>query len=122
MKAYRGLIAAVLLAALAFIGGLDVLDAAPAQITTVAADYGEKRDSDKRDVAYPHNAVADRGAPDRRWVPALPPSPSHSHVPESLRFAARAAPPEAPSMRAMSDHRARHVDTCSPETLQTFRC
>jgi hypothetical protein len=122
VRAYRGLIAAVLLAALAFLGGLDVLDTPPAQAATVAAEYGEGRDHDRRDFSQPQHAVVDHGAPDRRWVPALPPSPSHSHVPGSLRFAARATLPEAPSMRAMSDQRARHVAPCSPESLQTFRC
>jgi hypothetical protein len=122
VRAYRGLVAAVLLAALAFIGGLDVLDTAPVQAATVAVEYGEKRDYDKRDFSHPHHTVVDRGAPDRRWIPALPPSPSHSHVPGSLRFAARATLPETSSMPVVSDQRARHVGPCSPETLQTFRC
>jgi hypothetical protein len=130
VRAYRGWIAAMLLTALALVGGPEMLDTAltPAHVQaaqttwTGSTEYGDKRDLRARDVAYPHRKFADRGAPDRRWVPALPPSPSQSHVPGSVRLAAGAPSPQAPSARVAGGHRPPRGGACSPETLQIFRC
>jgi hypothetical protein len=129
---------AALLTALALIGGPDMLDttSAPAQpragsVEPAHAGHDQARDDTRRlrrtsddagDHARPGARIADRGAPDRHWLPALPPSSSQSHVPASVRLAAGAAAPQAPSAGAVGVRRTRYAGAGSPPALQVLRC
>jgi hypothetical protein len=120
---HRGWIAAVLLITLAFIGGPDVLDTTPppAQSKIASAESTETRDQRVRDDADPQHRVADPGTPGRRWLPALPPSSSQTHVSASARVTMAPADRESPAA-ATGAPRGRHLNACSPATLQIFRC
>lgn len=125
MRAHRGWIAAVLLIAMAFIGGLEVLDDPPrAQSTNGSSEWGEERGPRARDDADSgHWAVRQCPRCHHHWLAALPPSSAQIHLPPApVRFAAVAAASEPADPAAVRDHRARQLGACSPETLQTFRC
>ncbi|MCW2945085.1 MAG: hypothetical protein JWR24_1802 [Actinoallomurus sp.] len=122
MGEHRGWIAAVLLITLVFIGGPDVLDTTPplAQSKITSAESTETRDQRVRDDAHPQHGIADPGTPGRRWLPALPPS-SQTHVSAWARVTVVPADRESPAA-ATDAPRGRHLNACSPATLQIFRC
>ncbi|GAB2813628.1 hypothetical protein GCM10027176_17620 [Actinoallomurus bryophytorum] len=123
MGAWRGWIAAVLLTALAFTCGPDVLDASsPAgQTTVVAGEFAEKLGSHVRDDAIDiRHQIADRGSPAHLRLPALPPSPQTA-APVPVKGQAQAVPMAVTA--AITDAGGRpHLGACSPEALQIFRC
>ena len=123
MGAWRGWIAAVLLAALAFTSGTDALDAAapPVQTMVVAGEFAEKFGSHVRDDAIDiEHQVADRGSPAHFRLPALPPPP-HTAAPVPVKGLAQAAP-VAVTAAVTDAGRRPHLGACSPEALQIFRC
>jgi hypothetical protein len=90
---------------------------------TLANKYGlgEWRGLQVRDddVDVRHQ-IADRSAPGHLRLPALPPSPQNA-VSAPLKGAVLVAPP-AP-LPAVADGGGRlHLDACTPEALQIFRC
>lgn len=123
MRARRGWIAALLLIALAFIGGPDALDTTPpaAQSKVAAGEIAEKRDPQPRDddVDVKHQ-IADLGVPGHLRLTALPPT-SQTAAPVPVRGTTQAAPEVAPTTVGEVDRRP-HLGACSPEALQIFRC
>jgi hypothetical protein len=116
--------AAVLLIALAFIGGPDMLNTTPptAQVKITSAETAGERDPRVRDDADAQRWAAHRAAPHRHWLPALLPLSSQSHVPAMVRVAAMPAVPKPTPATGAGDRRWRHFGACSPESLQIFRC
>jgi hypothetical protein len=113
----------VLLTALAFTCGPDVLDTSPpsAQATVVAGEFAEKRGPHVRDDAIDiRHQIADRGAPAHLRLPALPPS-SQTAAPVPAKGLTQAVPM---AMTAATADVGRRPDlgACSPEALQIFRC
>ena len=124
MGAHRGWIAAVLLIALAFIGGPDMIDTTPpmAQVKITSAEIADERDPRVHDDADAQHWAAHRAARHRRWLPALRPSSSQSHAPAMVRVATMPAAPKPRPATGAGDRRWRHFGACSPESLQIFRC
>ena len=123
MRARRGWIAAVLLIALAFVGGPDALDTTPpaAQATIAAGEIADKRDPQIRDdgVGVQHQ-IADLGTPGHLRLSALPPS-SQTAAPAPVRGTTQAVP-QATSATIVEVRARPYLGACSPEALQIFRC
>jgi hypothetical protein len=123
VRARRGWIAALLLFALAVIGGPDALDTTPsaAQSKIAAGEIAEKRDRQVRDddVDVKHQ-IADLGVPGHLRLTALPPS-SQTAAPVPVRGTTEAVPDAAPATVTEVGRRP-HLGACSPEALQIFRC
>jgi hypothetical protein len=145
MRAYRGWIAAVLLTALAFIGGPDLLDSTPAttgqsesiaqraprlvgdthsrdRVAAVPAGYRIGRSLVSYQAGRGGYRVSDAGSPGRRWMPALPPPSSQGHAPGTVRLSAGPDDPQPRPVDALRAGPMWHVGTCSQESLQVFRC
>jgi len=122
VRARRGWIAAVLLIALAFIGGPDALDTAPppSQATIAAGEVAEKRDRQAPDDVDVQHQVADLGTPGHLRLSALPPSP-HTAAPVPVRGATQVVP-QVQSATVADVGRRPPLGASSPETLQIFRC
>jgi hypothetical protein len=112
LRGHRGWVAALLLIALAFVGGPDVIDTQPPATPASAAAVQKQADVP--------GGVADRAAPAHRLLATLPPSPQ-THAP---------GPEKGDSVRVLAPARAmvlepgsvRRLDASSPETLQIFLC
>ncbi|MDN3355947.1 hypothetical protein [Actinomadura sp. DC4] len=123
MRARRGWIAALLLVALAFIGGPDALDTTPPPTHTAAAagEIAEKRDPQVRDDDTDvQHQIAELGVPGHLRLSALPPS-SQTVAPAPVRGMEHAVP-QAASVAVADVGRRPHPGACSPEALQIFRC
>lgn len=113
--------AALLLVALAFLGGPDLLtdhSPGPAAAATSAAERdhraGEELDSP--------DSVAEHLALNRRRVPGLPPS-QDTRPATAIGSAGIVTDPAPGPAGSITDRRlARHLHGCRPETLQVFRC
>jgi hypothetical protein len=121
MRAGARWVAAILLVALAFTGGPDLLDAGPHARATVVAGETEPRDPQVRDdaLASPHQVI-DRGTPRHLRLVALPPSP-HTAAPAPVRGALPMLPPVEPHAHAGVSGPPR-PGARTPEALQIFRC
>lgn len=119
MRAWRGWIAAVLLTALAFIGGPDALDATPpaAQSTIAAGETTEKRDPQTQDAQV---RVAERRIHRHLRLSALLPAP-HTAAPVPARGVVHDASYARPDVIGDGGRRPR-LGACTPEALQIFRC
>jgi hypothetical protein len=123
VRAWLGWVAAALLIALAVTGGPEALDASPpsAQAQVSSAEIAEKRDPQVRDDGLEiRHQIADRGAPGRLRLVALPASPQ-TVAPASVKGSVQAVPESPPITGATTVDRPR-LGACSPEALQIFRC
>jgi hypothetical protein len=123
VRARRGWIAAVLLIALAFVGGPDALDATSSASHTAitAGEIADKRDPQVRDDGIDvQHQIADLGVPGHLRLSALPPS-SQTAAPVPVRGTTQAVP-HARSVTVVEVGGRPHLGACSPETLQIFRC
>jgi hypothetical protein len=112
LRGHRGWVAALLLVALVFVGGPDLIDMQPAAAQATVSVLPKQADVP--------GGVADRAAPAHRLLAALPPSPhTHAPVPEK-GVLTRVLPPAA---AAVLDSGTTHgLAASSPETLQIFLC
>lgn len=121
MKTRAGWIAAVLLIAVAFLSGPDLLNDRPTATTAAAASAAD-RDQRTGDELDPPSWSSDRLLLSRRRLPGLPPSPQ-SHDAMTRHAPATSGAGTAARSRAVAAGRIpHHRDTRSPETLQVFRC
>jgi hypothetical protein len=122
VRAWLGWIAAVLLIALAFTGGPDVIDTSPpgSRTTIASGEIAEKREPQVRDDADTGHRISDRAAPLRLRMLALPPS-SQTAAPIPARGATLAVSTVAPPTIVEGGRRP-HLGACTPEALQIFRC
>jgi hypothetical protein len=112
LRGHRGWVAALLLVALAFVGGPDVIDTQP-PVTQASVSALQKQ----ADVP---GGVADQAAPAHRLLAALPPSPqTHAPGPEK-GILARVLPPARAAV--LDPGSTRRLDASSPEALQIFLC
>jgi hypothetical protein len=117
--AWRGWIAAVLLTALAFIGGPDALDVAPpaAQSKIASGEIAEKRDPQAQDAQA---QIAERLIHSHLRLSALLPAPQTA-APVPARGIVHDASHARPDVTGDRGRRP-HLGACTPETLQIFRC
>lgn len=121
MRPCAGWVAAALLVALAFAGGLDVLAAGPPLSHTQVSDTGGTRGPQVRDgaLASPRQIVGQK-MPRHLRLAALPPS-SQTAAPVPVRGASPHAPHAAQVAVTAVSGRSR-PGACTPEALQIFRC
>jgi hypothetical protein len=123
VRARGGWIAALLLIALAFVGGPDALDTAPpaSHITVTAEQSAEERGAQVRDDGIDiEHQIADLGVPGHPRLSALPPS-AQTAAPVPVRGTAQAAP-KVPAATPVEVGGRPRDGACSPEALQIFRC
>lgn len=122
MRARLSWVAAILLVALAFTGGPEVIETGPAaaQSKISAGDLAEKRDPQVRDDVDLGHQIVDRGTPGRPRLLALPPS-AQIAAPVPMRAATLALPDAAPPT-VMEGGPPPHLGARTPEALQIFRC
>ncbi|MFB9835564.1 hypothetical protein [Actinoallomurus acaciae] len=122
MRARLGWVAAILLVALAFTGGLESIDTAPttAPSKISAGDLAEKRDAQVRDDIDLGHRIVDRDTPGRPRLLALPPS-AQIAAPVPMRAAPLVLPDAAPPT-IVEGGPPLHLGARTPEALQIFRC
>jgi hypothetical protein len=121
LRARAGWIAAVLLIAMAFLGGPDPLTghSRPAQ---AAATSAVERDNRVGDDLDPPGSVTEHLVLGRRRVPGLPPSQQTDTVPAAGQTGAGPAPVTAAAGSITGRDRARRLPDRTPASLQVFRC
>ncbi|MCO6009075.1 hypothetical protein NE236_29285 [Actinoallomurus purpureus] len=121
LRVRAGWVAAVLLIALAFLGGPDLLTGhshTPAAAATSAAE----RDHRAGDELDSPDSVTEHLTLGRRRVPGLPPS-QNTRAAAATGHNGVATDLARGSAGSITDrHPVRHRTGCSPESLQVFRC
>jgi hypothetical protein len=120
LRPRAGWIAAVLLIALVFLGGPDILHDKPHAKIAAAKSAAERQHRAGDDVESQHS-TPEHTKLIRSRISALPPS-RQSHAMPAQSAGAGALLTPRPSGSVADGHPWRHLTICSPETLQVFRC
>ncbi|GAA4630679.1 hypothetical protein GCM10023196_056970 [Actinoallomurus vinaceus] len=121
LRVRGGWIAALLLIALAFLGGPDLLHEHPPSAKATATSAVERDNRAGEDLDSPVS-VSEHLALGRRRMPGLPPSQDNTRPAAVTGHAGADRLGAGPSGSIADGHLTHGSSGCSPESLQVFRC
>ncbi|GAA0359676.1 hypothetical protein GCM10010151_56810 [Actinoallomurus spadix] len=112
----------MLLIALAFLGGPDLLTSGHSPVPASAASSATERDNRAGEEPVGSASVTAHLMPGRRRIPGLPPDHESRSVLTTGQTGVTAAPPPGPAGALLDRDLTRHPLGSTPESLQVFRC